>query len=57
MLDHGEHVYNIIAFVKNSGEPWGHTYDAIFSNKVVQQGMLMNIPQCIILEIPDTQNQ
>ena len=56
-MDHGEHVDNIITFVQNSGEPWGHTYDAIFSNKVVQQGMLMNIPQCIILEIPDTQNQ
>ena len=32
MMDHGEHVDNIITFVQDSGEPWGHTNDAIFSN-------------------------
>ena len=36
MVDHGEHVENIITFVRHSGEPWGHTYNAIFSNKMVQ---------------------
>ena len=36
MIDHGEHVENIITFVQNSGEPWRHTYIANFSNKMVQ---------------------